>query len=194
MSEDKDRWDGAEDEVVRRLREEKPQLSAFELDHVKTAVMAKARPSASGSRAPRRSMRSRFLVAALTLGLMAGGTAGAVAAGGGFKGFSFFGFGFGSGGGTSAVTAQYTNPCRNAVFPLLCECRHHPAICYCLITGFLARGCPTIKPNDVSDRNDTKLSHVRAKATQRELRTVVGSRGSPDAKLYLKGAKAVKGR
>jgi hypothetical protein len=201
MSQNDDHWGAEDDDVVRRLREEKPQLSAYELDRVKTAVMAKARPSRSGRSTPRRSMRSRFIIAALTLGLMASGTAGAVAAGGGFGGFpSFFGFGIGSRGGTSAVQAQYTNPCQNAAFPLLCECRHHPAICYCLITGFFGRGCQSNTGFDRFLFFDRKLvgsaaarGSTRVRATTK-LSKVAGSRSSPGLFLSVKTAKAGKGR
>jgi len=64
--------------VVRRLRDERPEASPLELDRAKTSAMARAR---SGSRA--RFGARRLVVAGFTVGLMAAGTGGVLAAGGG---------------------------------------------------------------------------------------------------------------
>jgi hypothetical protein len=71
-------WDAEDDDVVQRLRDEKPQISRIELDGIKTRVMMRAGRSKSPSGAP----RSRLLVAIVTVGLMAAGTAGTLAASG----------------------------------------------------------------------------------------------------------------
>jgi hypothetical protein len=70
-------WGAEDDEVVRRLRDGKPRMSAFELDGIKTRVMARVRPSTSR----RTSSRFGLLVAMLTFGAMVAGTAGTIAAG-----------------------------------------------------------------------------------------------------------------
>ncbi len=86
---------GPEDEpIVQRLRDEKPQASPLELDRMKTAAMAKAKPSGSTRAMP----KSRIAAALLTVGLMAGGTAGTVAAT------------HGSTGSVGAARAEY-KPC-----------------------------------------------------------------------------------
>ncbi len=66
-------------DVARRLREHRLEASALELDQIK--LRAKAR---TGSSQPKGSaLKSRLIVALCTLGLMAGGTSGVIAAKGG---------------------------------------------------------------------------------------------------------------
>jgi hypothetical protein len=74
------------DDVVRRLRAERPQMSPLELDELKRLARAKAlrnrahRPRERGGVL----MRSRLITLLLIVGLMsAGGTAGVIAAQGG---------------------------------------------------------------------------------------------------------------
>ncbi len=62
--------------IAQRLRSERPEASALELDQIKTTAMSRAQ--AAGGRANPR----RLVVAALTVGLMAAGTGGVLAAGG----------------------------------------------------------------------------------------------------------------
>lgn len=62
--------------IARRLREERPEAGALELDQIKTTAMSRAK-AASARANPR-----RLVVAALTFGLMAAGTGGVLAAGG----------------------------------------------------------------------------------------------------------------
>ena len=91
-------------DVVRRLREERVAPSAWELDELKLRAMARARARSSRTKG-RLTMKSRALVALLTVSLMAGGT-GAVIAGNGN----------GSGGNDDAAKAQYKpgyGPCKN---------------------------------------------------------------------------------
>jgi hypothetical protein len=76
MSQRDDQWGDEDEQVVRRLRDGKPTVSAFELDRIKTTVMARVRPG----RARRTAPRSRLLTAFLTVGLMVAGTAGTIAA------------------------------------------------------------------------------------------------------------------
>lgn len=83
-------------DVADRLREERPEASALELDRMKTRAMsAAARPSRQKGFA----VRSRGLAIGLTLALMVGGTGGVIAAGGG------------GGGGNSAAKSQYKPGC-----------------------------------------------------------------------------------
>ena len=105
MSERDEHWGAEEEEVVRRLRDEKPWVSGLELDRIKTTVLARA-PS-TGGRAAR---RSSILVALLTVGLMVAGTAGTIA--GGNASFS---------GGTGAAQSQYRPP--------KCNPRHEECKC-----------------------------------------------------------------
>ncbi len=67
-------------DVVQRLRDERPEASPLELDRAKRSAMARPR-SAGGARFGAR----RLVVAGLTVGLMAAGTGGVLAAGGGNK-------------------------------------------------------------------------------------------------------------
>lgn len=106
MSERDERWGSEDDEVVRRLRDKKPRISAFELDRIKTTVMSRVRPSASRRSAP----RSRLLVAFMTVGLMVVGTAGTIAA----SNTSFS-------SGTGAAQSQYRPP----------KCNPHHEECKC---------------------------------------------------------------
>ena len=74
------------DGVVRRLRNERPEVSPLELDGIKRRVMAQASQTQGGLRV--RNLvtlwRARFVTLALTLGLIAsGGTAGVIAGGNG---------------------------------------------------------------------------------------------------------------
>jgi hypothetical protein len=66
-------------EVADRLRDERAQASPVELDEIKLRTMARA-GSARRKGAP---LRSRLVVALLSLGLVTAGTTGVVAAGGG---------------------------------------------------------------------------------------------------------------
>jgi hypothetical protein len=98
---------GAEDEdVVRRLREGKPRIGAFELDRIKTTVMSRGRPANARRTAP----RSRLLVAFLTVGLMVAGTAGTIAASNSSVS-----------GGSGAAQSQYRPP--------KCNPRHEECKC-----------------------------------------------------------------
>jgi hypothetical protein len=97
MSQRDEHWEPDDEDVARRLRDGRSRLSAFELDGIKTTVMARVRPSSRKRPAP----RSRLLVAMVTVGLMVAGTAGAVATSNG----SFS-------SGTGAAQAQY-KPCPN---------------------------------------------------------------------------------
>jgi hypothetical protein len=83
MTQRDDHWETEDDEVVRRLRDGKPRLSAFELDRVKTMVIARVRRSSSRrpSTSRRATPRLSLLVALLTFGAMVAGTAGTIAAG-----------------------------------------------------------------------------------------------------------------
>ncbi len=62
--------------IAQRLRSERPEAGPLELDQIKTTAMSRAK--ATGGRANPR----RLVVAALTVGLMAAGTGGVLAAGG----------------------------------------------------------------------------------------------------------------
>ncbi len=62
--------------IAQRLRGERPEASPLELDQIKTTAMSRAQ-AATGRANPR-----RLVVAALTVGLMAAGTGGVLAAGG----------------------------------------------------------------------------------------------------------------
>lgn len=78
------------DSVAQRLRSERPEASALELDRIKTTAMSRARPVRG-----RGGARRRFAVAGLTIGLMAAGTGGVIAGGAT------------SGNSGNAATAQY---------------------------------------------------------------------------------------
>jgi hypothetical protein len=99
MSQRDDHWSAEDEDVVRRLRDGKPHISAHELDSIKTTVMARVRPSTARRGAP----RSRFVVALLTLGLMVAGTAGTLAASNG---------GTASGGTGAAKSEYHPHKCR----------------------------------------------------------------------------------
>ncbi|HEY7953255.1 MAG TPA: hypothetical protein VID70_09720 [Solirubrobacteraceae bacterium] len=76
--------------IAERLRAERPEASPLELDQIKLSAMSRAK-AATGRANPR-----RLVVAALTVGLMAAGTGGVLAAGG-------------SGGAAgNAASAQYS--------------------------------------------------------------------------------------
>jgi len=80
--------------VAERLRKERPELDPLVLDRIKMTVMSRAKAATGHGRVGAR----RLAVAGLTVGLMAAGTGGVIAATGG-------------GGGTNgnAATAQYGN-------------------------------------------------------------------------------------
>ena len=63
-------------DVARRLRAERPEASALELDRIKTRTMARAR----ASRPKGSVLRHRLIVAMCAIGLMASGTGGVIAA------------------------------------------------------------------------------------------------------------------
>ena len=65
-------------EVAERLRSDRPEVSALDLDRIKVRAMASAsRPHRKGTR-----MKSRSLAAVLTVALMAAGTGGVIAGNG----------------------------------------------------------------------------------------------------------------
>jgi len=66
-------------DVVRRLHEHRPEATGLELDRIKLRATARA----AASRPKGSVLRSRLIVAMCTLGLMAGGTSGVIAAKGG---------------------------------------------------------------------------------------------------------------
>src|SRR5271165_6072521 len=78
------------DSVAQRLRSERPEAGALELDRIKTTAMSRARPVRGRGVA-----RRRLAVAGLTIGLMAAGTGGVIAGGAT------------SGSSGNAATAQY---------------------------------------------------------------------------------------
>lgn len=106
MSQRDDHWEPEDEDVVGRLRDGRPRISAFELDGIKTRVMARVRPSASRRATPRLSM----LVALLTFGAMVAGTAGTIAAGNSSLS-----------SGTGAAQSQYRPP--------KCNPRHEECTC-----------------------------------------------------------------
>ncbi|MEA2310021.1 MAG: hypothetical protein QOI65_2307 [Thermoleophilaceae bacterium] len=65
-------------EVAERLRKERPEASALDLDRIKTRAMA----TAATSRPKGFALKSRGIAAFLTLALMAAGTGGVIASGG----------------------------------------------------------------------------------------------------------------
>jgi len=67
-------WRDEDDEIGRRLRAERPQLSRLEVDRIKTTAMARA-----GRSAQQPAQRSRLLIALLTVGLLIAGTASTIA-------------------------------------------------------------------------------------------------------------------
>jgi hypothetical protein len=69
------------DDVIERLRAERPQASPLELDRIKTNAMARAQRRKASPAARRTSMRRTLVIAMVTGSLMIGGT-GAVLAGG----------------------------------------------------------------------------------------------------------------
>ena len=62
-------------DVVRRLRDHRPEVSPLELDRIKL----RAKAAATSSRPKGSAMKSRLIVALCTVGLMAGGTGGVIA-------------------------------------------------------------------------------------------------------------------
>ena len=79
------------DGVVRRLRDERPQLEPLELDRMKTRVLARGSTRTTKGAA----MRRRIAVAVLSLGLMGAGAGGVLAGSSG------------SSNGASSASAQY---------------------------------------------------------------------------------------
>ena len=84
--------------MAQRLRGERPEASPLELDQIKTTAMSRAQ-AATGRANPR-----RLVVAALTVGLMAAGTGGVLAAGG---------TGGAAGNAASAQYSSTTSICAN---------------------------------------------------------------------------------
>lgn len=83
-------------EVVQRLRDERPEATGLDLDRIKLRAMAQAR----SSRPKGFVLRSRVLAVVLSVGLMAGGTGGVIAAAGGQ----------GKGKGQPSGNSQYCPP------------------------------------------------------------------------------------
>ncbi len=112
MSRLDDHWGAEDDDVARRLRDGRPRLSAFELDRVKTRVMARVKPSTSRrpSASRRTTPRLSLLVSLLTFGVMVAGTAGTIAAGNSSLS-----------SGTGAAQSQYRPP--------KCNPRHEECTC-----------------------------------------------------------------
>jgi len=104
-------------DVARRLRDERVAPSAGELDELKLKAMARARARSSRTKG-RATMKSRALVALITVGLMAGGTGGVIAAsngngnGNGNAGNSQYKPGYGpcKNGGVDGSGATHTGP------------------------------------------------------------------------------------
>jgi hypothetical protein len=107
MSRRDEHWGAEDEDVVRRLRDEKSRLSGFEFDRIKTMVMARVKPSSSSRRS---APISRWLVGLLTVGAMVAGTAGTLAASNSS-----------SSGGTGAAQSQYRPP--------KCNPRHEECTC-----------------------------------------------------------------
>ncbi len=84
--------------IAQRLRGERPEAGPLELDQIKTTAMSRAQ-AATGRANPR-----RLVVAALTVGLMAAGTGGVLAAGG---------TGGAAGNAASAQYSSTTSICAN---------------------------------------------------------------------------------
>ena len=106
MSHRDEHWESEDEHVVGRLRAGRPRVSDFELDRIKTTVMSRVRLPTRRRAAP----GSRLLVAFMTVGLMAAGTAAAGAWSGG-----------GGGDGTGAAQSQYRPP----------KCNPHHEECKC---------------------------------------------------------------
>jgi hypothetical protein len=106
MSRRDEHWGAEDEDVVRRLRDEKSRLSGFEFDRIKTTVMARVKPSSARRSAP----ISRWLVGLLTVGAMVAGTAGTLAASNGSLS-----------SGTGAAQSQYRPP--------KCNPRHEECTC-----------------------------------------------------------------
>lgn len=107
MSRRDEHWGAEDEDVVRRLRDEKSRLSGFELDRIKTTVMARSKPSSASRRS---APISRWLVGLLTVGAMVAGTAGTLAASNGSLS-----------SGTGAAQSQYRPP--------KCNPRHEECTC-----------------------------------------------------------------
>ena len=112
MSRLDDHWGAEDDDVARRLRDGRPRLSAFELDRVKTRVMARVKPSTTRrpSASRRTTPRLSLLVSLLTFGVMVAGTAGTIAASSSSLS-----------SGTGAAQSQYRPP--------KCNPRHEECTC-----------------------------------------------------------------
>ena len=95
--------DAGFEDLARRLREERVVATARELDDLKLRVLARERRRSSTTKGRAR-MRSRVLVAFLTVGLLAGSAGGVIAGSGGGN------------GSNDAANAQYKpgyGPCKN---------------------------------------------------------------------------------
>lgn len=95
-------WDEDLEDVAQRLRENRPEASALELDHIKMRAMAKA----ASSRPRGTVLKTRLLAALASLALMAGATGGVIAAQGGN----------GNGNG-NAAKGQYGSPGKGCGHP-----------------------------------------------------------------------------
>src|SRR3954447_7270683 len=74
-----DEFDTTDESIERRLRTDRPELSAIELDRVKQGVVAKAARQGGG----RMNLRSRLVAGLLALGLVGAGGGAVLAASGG---------------------------------------------------------------------------------------------------------------
>src|SRR3954447_26438538 len=74
-----DEFDTTDESIERRLRTDRPELSAIELDRVKQGVVAKAARQGGG----RMNLRSRLVTGLLVLGLVGAGGGAVLAASGG---------------------------------------------------------------------------------------------------------------
>jgi hypothetical protein len=75
-----DNQDEGFDEVIRRLQEQRPEATPFELDQLKMRALARTRTSGRKG-----FMRTRLIVTILSVGLLAAGTGGVIAGKGGPK-------------------------------------------------------------------------------------------------------------
>src|SRR5947209_292252 len=124
---DENRMPEALKAVSRRLRHDRPQLGATELDLMKTRVMARAK-----TREPKgAALRGRIVVALLAVGLMGAGAGGVMAGSDG------------STGGSQSASSQYrpakchTDKAGNTKG---CECPDHSVLVY--TNGSFQCQCP----------------------------------------------------
>lgn len=83
------------DDVVRRLNDEQPEVSEFELDELKLRAKRRAMGSPSNGGA----LKSRFVTGLAVFGLLIGGTGGVIASSGG-----------GATNGNNSANSQYCPP------------------------------------------------------------------------------------